>query len=204
MSIDRHGASSCGSPGGHAAAGPESPSTATPPPAGSYRTEITRPVPVHRAHAASGPPPRDACRCPVPGTSGSGPRHGPKSGGSKATAMRRPADLLENPARPIGGRARLGSRPLNPSPTDRAWRRPGQPAGGGAGAGGRVDACPFAGDRPGGAGQPRPAAHRRRQARARAAVRPFRTVADSRAILQVATLDACVWALVATITTSTR
>jgi hypothetical protein len=53
MSVDRHGASNCGSPGGRAAAGPGSPSTATPPPAGSCRTEITRPDPVHRAHAAN-------------------------------------------------------------------------------------------------------------------------------------------------------
>jgi hypothetical protein len=56
VSIDRHGASSRGWPGGHATVGRGARSTGAPPPAGSCPSEVTRPNPGHRAHmAASGP-----------------------------------------------------------------------------------------------------------------------------------------------------
>jgi hypothetical protein len=90
-SLDRHGASSCGWPGGRATVGWGARWTGARPPAGSCPTEITRPNPStahirrvvrrHGMHAAC--PPTDH-----PSTSGSAPRHGRRSGASKATAVK--------------------------------------------------------------------------------------------------------------------
>jgi hypothetical protein len=97
------------------------------------------------------------------------------------------------------------ARPCSASPPHhRAWRRPEHPADGGADAGGRVDPCPSlvtARAAPANLAQQRLGADERALAQL---FDRFERLQTLRAILQVATLGASVWALVATITTSTR